>query len=318
MADSTEVLGTTPKVLSGGPQKYVACTIEYYESLVSSHEVNPRVMYLVNTGIEDGVGYYTELYYGYNRLTDLIIKKGELNSEEILNIPNNKLVLNIVESEDTSGNGNGTKYYKTFALKLKYNDQLIGVSDFAFQSLEVLGNNILKIELKGVDGAVPQPIYIPLINELPEGIGNKFLSDDGTYKEVTSGSTYTGTGYITVDNTNHTISTTLHAGSNVTIGPDGAINASGGGGGTTYTFNSPLNESSGTVSVDINALISALMQTGIYTGVSPINIDNTTKKISITIDGQVASGNTGILTGGTVYNYLNSSSFIIDDGRVVD
>ena len=326
MADVTEV--RTPK-------KWIVCSASQYKQWSTNTSgtgttIDPYNLYLVNTGIEEGVGKYTELYYGYNRLTDIQIITN-VNEETILNLPNDKLIVLIEPSVDTSENGNGTTKYTVNGLKIKYNDQIWSIADFSFKSLRKSGNTLI-MEVGGntVDGTVSNPIYIPILDSIPEGegTGEKYLNDRGEYTVPEGGKTYTSGSGINISSNNE-ISVKIKSSGGLDFDSNGELFATGGGGGTTYTFESPLvnDPSTNEVSIDIDALISALMQaeTGIYTGVSPINIDNTTKQISIIINGQVALNNTGILTGGAVYSYLNStefinnlnnSSLIIDDGRI--
>lgn len=327
MADVTEV--RTPK-------KWIVCSASQYKQWSTNTSgtgttIDPYNLYLVNTGIEEGIGKYTELYYGYNRLTDIQIITN-VNEETILNLPNDKLIVLIEPSVDTSENGNGTTKYTVNGLKIKYDDQIWSIADFSFKSLRKSGNTLI-MEVGGntVDGTVSNPIYIPILDSLPEGegTGEKYLNDRGEYTVPEGGNTYTSGSGINISSNNE-ISVKIKSSGGLDFDSNGELFATGGGGGTTYTFSSPLNESSGVVSIDISALISALMgQDGLYTGSDSISI-NANRQISVIIDGQVALDNTGILTGGTVYNYLNSSTYlnslinnlesslIIDDGRIAD
>lgn len=324
MADVTEV--RTPK-------KWIVCSANQYKQWSTNTSgtgttIDPYNLYLVNTGIEEGVGKYTELYYGYNRLTDIQIITN-VNEEAILNLPNDKLIVLIEPSVDTSENGNGTTKYTVNGLKIKYNDQIWSIADFSFKSLRKSGNTLI-MEVGGntVDGTVSNPIYIPILDSIPEGegTGEKYLNDRGEYTVPEGGKTYTSGSGINISSNNE-ISVKIKSSGGLDFDSNGELFATGGGGGTTYTFESPLvnDPSTNEVSIDIDALISALMgPNGLYTGSDSISI-NADRQISVIIDGQVALNNTGILTGDTVYSYLNStefinnlnnSSLIIDDGRI--
>lgn len=315
------------------PKKWIVCSEAQYQRWANNTSgtgttIDPYNLYLVNTGVEAGARKYTELYYGYNRLSDIQIVP--VNDSSIVNLPNDKLIVFIDPVPDDPGNGNGTTKYTVNGLRIKYDDQIWSIADFSFKRLEKSGNTLI-MEVGGNASSVStqdQPIYIPILGSLPpEGDGNHYLNDLGEYTVPSGGLEYTASGdYINVDNTNHTISTTLHAGTNVTIGADGSINATGGGGGgTTYTAGDGISISGGTtptisvnygsgLSINNHQLVADLSGAD-YSGSDYIDVVNTgTRAINLRLT-QLINKLTDLSDSDSLINTL-LPLLSLDDGRI--
>ena len=117
------------------PSKYIVCSKSYYDSL-TSETIDYSALYLVNDSSEPSSedNDHTELYYGKNRLTDLQfidVTTSPLSTASINALPNNKLYLEIKESDDQSLSGNGTTAYDIISFKVKFNNQLMPIINLA-------------------------------------------------------------------------------------------------------------------------------------------------------------------------------------------